>query len=726
MRKTLRPMRPKPLMAMRMAMASELLLEVWVVGSGAGGRPPRGARRGASRRRRRASRDAVARSAEARAVGPRQELALADRPRRGFPAKTGAERTGPAPIGSTETRPRPAGPPRPARRTCASPAPPRVEHPPPVSASCAVRRPRRLALAAPRPRAWACVPTSRSSLALSGGADSVLLLHLLHVARAPAARRLAAVHVDHGLRGARGPRRRRLLRRAVPRGSGVPLAACAAWRSSPTAPVLEARAREARYRVLVEEARASGRTTIAHRPPRRRRARDPAHALDPRHAPRRPGRACARAAGLRAAPDTVLARAPALGMRRAEIRRLLADARASAWREDSSNRDLRFARNRVRARLLPRLERARRPRPRRREPLRLRRRAVEHARGPPAPRHERTWRGPPRRIRERARARRGRRDAGARTADAPRAGRCADARCARLLADGTGRAPKRALLERIARRPRSPGAARATRCRAAGALWLRGSSAGARAAAAPWLRPDGAAPNRVRSPPARARLPFPPAARGASARCGSPCPAPCACPTDAGSPPSSCAPRRGARCRAGRATVELDLAALRAARARAAAPRAAATASARSARRARSRCGASSPTPACRARSATSSRSSCAADEIVWVAGVRAVRAAGACAPRRGAACGWRLRARARARRTADRDVAGADPRGQSGSARGLGCDGRWNLRRALGPVRSVAVTSRAAPGADSRRAGVLESNLHAVRRRSSRAAGVR
>src|SRR6185295_7860254 len=57
----------------------------------------------------------------------------------------------------------------------------------------------------------------------------------------------------------------------------------------------------------------------------------------------------------RGAGRSLLVVRPLLSLRRAEIRRLLTDA-GLRWREDGSNRDVRFTRNRVREVLLPKLD----------------------------------------------------------------------------------------------------------------------------------------------------------------------------------------------------------------------------------------------------------------------------------------------------------------------------------------------------------------------------------
>jgi tRNA(Ile)-lysidine synthase len=199
----------------------------------------------------------------------------------------------------------------------------------------------------------------RLLLALSGGADSVLLLHLL--AESDPRPILRAVHVEHGLRGEDGRADARFCVDLC-RSLGVPIAV-RSLELDPAGPSLEGRARAARYAVLVEEARASGHRTIltGHhsddaletllwrwirgspleglRGPRRELELDP---VDPRGDP----------AGVGGPVRLVR---PLLPLRREEVRRLLAD-RGLAWREDRSNQDERFTRNRLRNAFLPFLE----------------------------------------------------------------------------------------------------------------------------------------------------------------------------------------------------------------------------------------------------------------------------------------------------------------------------------------------------------------------------------
>lgn len=190
-------------------------------------------------------------------------------------------------------------------------------------------------------------------LALSGGADSVLLLHWLAAAR-PAVP-VRAVHVDHGLRGAESAADARFSVNLC-HALGVP---CAELRAEldPAAPGLEARARAERYRLLTQEARRSGHRTLltGHHADdaletvlmRWVRGTDLAGLRGPR------AELAWTAPADEAGPaEPVRVVRPLLFLRREEVRALLSE-HGLAWREDSSNADPRFTRSRVRHGFLP-------------------------------------------------------------------------------------------------------------------------------------------------------------------------------------------------------------------------------------------------------------------------------------------------------------------------------------------------------------------------------------
>ncbi|MDF1799012.1 MAG: tRNA lysidine(34) synthetase TilS [Planctomycetota bacterium] len=194
-------------------------------------------------------------------------------------------------------------------------------------------------------------------VALSGGADSVLLTHL--VASASPIADVLVVHVDHGLRGDEASADARFCE-SLCRSLGLPFVLRHA-RLDPGGSNIEARARAARYRILLDEARRGPVRAIltGHH------ADDALETLMLRWLR---GTSLSGLSGLRERltvfgpqidghhagdplePVTILR--PLIAMRRQEVRRVLSD-RGLSWREDSSNSEARFTRNRLRSRLLP-------------------------------------------------------------------------------------------------------------------------------------------------------------------------------------------------------------------------------------------------------------------------------------------------------------------------------------------------------------------------------------
>lgn len=221
------------------------------------------------------------------------------------------------------------------------------------------------------PRRWAQIaravglaPDAPVLVALSGGADSVYLLHL--VAASKPRPPLVAVHVDHGLRGPESNEDAAFCARLAA-SLGIPFVRRKIDLASEGGS-LEARARAARYRVLCEEAVRAGSAAIltGHH------ADDALETLlqrwmrgtnvrglsgirrnlvlggEPRS--RRPANERLNETG-----TEIQVVRPLLAMRREEVRRVLADA-GIRWREDSSNQSPRHVRNRVRGELLPAIE----------------------------------------------------------------------------------------------------------------------------------------------------------------------------------------------------------------------------------------------------------------------------------------------------------------------------------------------------------------------------------
>jgi tRNA(Ile)-lysidine synthase len=183
-------------------------------------------------------------------------------------------------------------------------------------------------------------PDAPVLVALSGGVDSVVLLHLLRFGDEP--RRLVAAHLDHAMRP--GSAADAAWVAGLCRAWGIPLV-CG---SADPPPRTEAAARDLRYAFLERQAAQAGAALIAT-----------AHHLDDQ-AETVLFRA-ARGAGLRGLAGILPRRGaivrPLLPFTRAEI---LDYARAAGlrWREDPSNAAHVYARNRLRAEVLPPLERA--------------------------------------------------------------------------------------------------------------------------------------------------------------------------------------------------------------------------------------------------------------------------------------------------------------------------------------------------------------------------------
>jgi tRNA(Ile)-lysidine synthase len=181
-------------------------------------------------------------------------------------------------------------------------------------------------------------------VAVSGGPDSVALLAGL-VALGGGRWRIGAAHVNHGLRGADSDRDERFVTELAER-LGLDVFVLAG-RIVPGAN-LEERARELRYRLLLEAAQSGGYRRIAT-----------GHTLDDQAETfllrlfRGAGaRGLTAIAPIRA--DGVIR--PLLDLRRADVVAFL-DRRGLRHRRDRSNVDPRFTRNRIRRRLLPLLER---------------------------------------------------------------------------------------------------------------------------------------------------------------------------------------------------------------------------------------------------------------------------------------------------------------------------------------------------------------------------------
>ncbi|HET7229425.1 MAG TPA: tRNA lysidine(34) synthetase TilS [Longimicrobium sp.] len=191
-------------------------------------------------------------------------------------------------------------------------------------------------------RALGVSDDARVLVALSGGADSVTLLHLLRFA-AGEGRAVFAAHFDHAMRAESG--RDAAWVAGLCRAWGVPLV----HGRAETPPRTEEEARDARYAFLrqaADEVRADWIATAHH-------ADDQAETVLFRVL-RGTG-----IAGLAGIPPVDAGRRlvrPLLPFTRAEIRRHARQHRLR-WREDASNAGLDPARNRIRHQILPLIER---------------------------------------------------------------------------------------------------------------------------------------------------------------------------------------------------------------------------------------------------------------------------------------------------------------------------------------------------------------------------------
>ena len=196
----------------------------------------------------------------------------------------------------------------------------------------------------------ALIPTEAGHylIGLSGGADSVALLTLLLADAASGRIRLEAVHVNHGLRGPESDGDEAFCAKLCAE-KGIPFYACRVDLAGRTDEDAARTARFSVFRKYLEERRAEG-LILAHH------ADDQAETFLMRllRGAGPEGLGCMK-------PDETIAGVrilrPMLGIRREAIREALRQD-GIAWREDSTNLDRTYLRNRVRLELLPALESA--------------------------------------------------------------------------------------------------------------------------------------------------------------------------------------------------------------------------------------------------------------------------------------------------------------------------------------------------------------------------------
>ncbi len=190
----------------------------------------------------------------------------------------------------------------------------------------------------------------RVGVAVSGGADSVALLRLLLELRSELGTVLSVVHFHHGIRGAEADADAEFVaglasshELELRSGSGDVPAHARARRAS-----LETAARELRYQFFAKLLQSGAVDKIAT-----------GHTLDDQAETvlmkTLRGAGTRGLAGIYPALHSGMVR-PLLGVRRRELEEYLR-ALGQEWREDSTNRDRRHLRNRVRHELLPLLER---------------------------------------------------------------------------------------------------------------------------------------------------------------------------------------------------------------------------------------------------------------------------------------------------------------------------------------------------------------------------------
>ncbi len=189
-------------------------------------------------------------------------------------------------------------------------------------------------------------PEGRCLLGLSGGADSVGLLRMLLPLRDSGRIAPEAVHVNHGLRGAESDGDEAFVRELCA-GVGVPLHAVKLdlrGRSDENA------AREARYAAFERTLRETGISVLVLAHQREDQAETFLMRLLRGAGPEGLGGMKAR----EERPGYTLLR-PMLGISGVELRDALR-AEGIPWREDASNQEARYLRNRIRRELLPRME----------------------------------------------------------------------------------------------------------------------------------------------------------------------------------------------------------------------------------------------------------------------------------------------------------------------------------------------------------------------------------
>jgi tRNA(Ile)-lysidine synthase len=189
-------------------------------------------------------------------------------------------------------------------------------------------------------------PGQQVGVAVSGGADSVCLLYVLLELAARWDLHLSVLHLDHGLRGEESRQDAEFVRGLADRlGLPFTLRETAVAQSPDN---LEQAARQARLAFFRETIASGGVQRVATGHTRS----DQAETVLFRFLR---GSGSAGLAGIRPVTSEGIVR-PLIEVGRSEVRQFLLE-RGIAWREDSTNSSLQFARNRIRHELLPQIAR---------------------------------------------------------------------------------------------------------------------------------------------------------------------------------------------------------------------------------------------------------------------------------------------------------------------------------------------------------------------------------
>ena len=192
------------------------------------------------------------------------------------------------------------------------------------------------------------VPPEAVLVAVSGGPDSVALLHLFWRLRAEIGFPLSVAHLNHALRGEESDKDEAFVAELALRHQ-VPFISekLSPGQLGESPEGLEAAARKARYEFLRRTARRIGAARVALGHTRNDQAETFLSRLLRGSGPRGLG-------GIHPSLDGLFIR-PLLETSRDSVESYLRDSRES-WREDSSNQDLHRTRNRIRHHLLPMLQ----------------------------------------------------------------------------------------------------------------------------------------------------------------------------------------------------------------------------------------------------------------------------------------------------------------------------------------------------------------------------------